>query len=212
MVAWRGIDDPLRVERSSIVLEPDRLRAIGASHTSFYATSWDLEVAAGWITDTLRVSVHGPRWWRTLTLSRTSRGDWDAEIEHRGDPDLPAPGLADPSTLLGAVDCDLGLCPVTNTMPIRRLELLDRHVDETRLTMAWVEVPSLRVIRSDQVYASGSGAEGGGPEKGGPESVRYRSVRYKSYRRDFSAELTVDDDGIVIDYPGLARRIVDDGA
>jgi uncharacterized protein len=201
-VSWRGIDDPLRVDRSNIDLESDRLSAVGTSQTASYATSWELEVAAGWITDRLSVRVHGADWWRTLALSRSSSGDWTAEIERGGDPDLPAPGLADPSTLLGAVDCDLGLCPVTNTMPIRRLGLLDRHVDETQLTMAWVEVPSLRVLRSDQVYASGSGTE----------TVGYRSIRYRSYRRNFSAELTVDHDGIVIHYPGLARRIVGDGA
>ena len=76
-------------------------------------------------------------------------------------------------------------------MPIRRLGLLGRTVPETTLVMAWVEVPSLRVIRSDQVYASSTPGR----------------VRYRSYSRDFQAELTVDPDGIVIDYPGLARRL-----
>jgi hypothetical protein len=76
-------------------------------------------------------------------------------------------------------------------MPIRRLRLLDEDISEVPLVMAWVDVPSLRVIRSDQVY--GSAGQG--------------RVRYLSYSRDFHAELTVDDDGVIIDYPGLARRI-----
>jgi hypothetical protein len=32
-------------------------------------------------------------------------------------------------------------------------------------------------------------------------------VRYQSASRDFTADLTVDPDGIVIDYPRLAKRI-----
>lgn len=101
------------------------------------------------------------------------------------------PGIENAADLNDALDCDLGLCPVTNTMPIRRLGLLASDLPETPLVMAWVEVPSLRVIRSDQVYASAA-----------PGNVRYRS-----YSRDFSAELSVDADGIVIDYPGLATRV-----
>ena len=71
------------------------------------------------------------------------------------------------------------LCPVTNTMPIRRLGPLGRDVDDTHLVVAWVEVPSLRVLLSDQVYASASEAGG-------------RRGRYTTYRRDFSALLCVD--------------------
>ncbi len=33
-----------------------------------------------------------------------------------------------PMTIASALDCDLGLCPATNTMPIRRLGLLDADV------------------------------------------------------------------------------------
>jgi hypothetical protein len=32
-------------------------------------------------------------------------------------------------------------------------------------------------------------------------------VRYESANRSFMADLTVDEDGIVIDYPWLAKRI-----
>jgi hypothetical protein len=56
--------------------------------------------------------------------------------------------------------------------------------------MAWVEVPSLRVLRSDQVYRSGP-----------PGTVLYRS------RNRGHAELEVDTDGLVTLYPGLARRL-----
>ncbi|MGR0319668.1 putative glycolipid-binding domain-containing protein [Agromyces sp. ZXT2-3] len=81
-------------------------------------------------------------------------GEWRAEATQTGDAGLPDAGLGDPASVAGALDCDLGLCPLTNTLPIRRLGLLDADVTETPLVVAWVEVPSLRVIRSEQTYAS----------------------------------------------------------
>lgn len=83
-------------------------------------------------------------------------------------------------------------------MPIRRLALLDGGVLHTPLVMAWVEMPTLRVIRSDQLYASGS-------------ANAPLTVRYASHSRDFQAELTVDSDGVVVDYPHLARRVQEPG-
>lgn len=196
--SWRGIDDPHRIDSASIELDPDRMRALGGSRTVAYATSWSLEVDPGWITRTLRVDVAGFGWWRRLELSRSAQGRWSAAVDTggSGDPsDLPDAGATSAvlDALDGAVDCDLGLCPVTNTMPIRRLGLLEREVAETRLLMAWVDVPSLAVIPSGQLYSSAPPTADG--------SLR---VRYESETRDFRSELTVDADGVVLEYPQLA--------
>lgn len=192
LVAWRGVDDPTRVERASVLLGTTSMRAVGGAVSSAFVSSWALDVAHGWVTRSLRVACSGFGWSRTLDLRRSQDGVWTATTTAVSDADLPAPGLAEPGLLEGAVDCDLGLCPVTNTMPIRRLELLGSRVPETALVMAWVEMPSLRVLRSDQLYTSGETAG---------------EVAYASSSRDFSAMLTVDGDGLVIDYPQLARRV-----
>jgi hypothetical protein len=193
LFTWRGVDDPERIDHASIQLGADCMHAIGAAHARSFATAWELDVAPGWVTSALCVTSRGFGWWRVLTLTRSDDG-WAGEVETSGDPDLPSPGLGDPDSVTSAIDCDLGLCPVTNTMPIRRLALLEGDVAETPLVMAWVDVPSLRVIRSDQVYGSVPGSAA-------------RQVRYTSSRRDFSAKLDVDADGIVTDYPGLAQRL-----
>ncbi len=78
------------------------------------------------------------------------------------------------------------------------LRLLDGGVAPTRLVMAWVEMPSLRVLRSDQVYAARSPLDA---------ATGRAVVRYTSASRDFTADLTVDADGLVVDYPRLARRV-----
>ncbi|WP_434993233.1 putative glycolipid-binding domain-containing protein [Arthrobacter sp. Ld5] len=54
--------------------------------------------------------------------------------------------------------------------------------------------PSLRVLRSDQVYGTAGAVTPG-------------TVRYASLGGDFTAELTVDANGFVVDSPHLARRV-----
>jgi uncharacterized protein len=193
LLTWSGLDDTTRVDHASVELHRTSMRAVGGSVARTFSSSWELDVDCGWVTRGLRLTTRGFGWGRSLELTRSTAGEWVAEVSARGDAHLPDLGLADAGSLAGAVDCDLGLCPVTNTMPIRRLGLLERDVGETHLVMAWVDVPSLRVIRSDQVYGSGPASD--------PARVHFRSLK-----GGFAAQLTVDDDGFVIDYPTLAHR------
>lgn len=194
LLAWAG-DDPERLETASLRLGSDGMHAIGGARAARYVTQFELEVGDGWRTRALRVTARGFGWWRTLDLERSPQGGgWRSEARQSGEVGLPAAGLADPSSVAGALDCDLGLCPLTNTMPILRLRLLDADVPETPLVMAWVEVPSLRVVRSDQAYASSS--------CGGRRRVRFRSLD-----GDFAADLEVDAEGVVVDYPGIGRLL-----
>jgi hypothetical protein len=99
------------------------------------------------------------------------------------------PGSEDPDRLGDALDVDLGHSPLTNTLPIRRLGLLSAPPGTSHtITAAWVLVPGLVVMPSRQTYT----ALGGG------------QVRYSS--GTFTADLTVDADGYVTHYPGLAQR------
>jgi hypothetical protein len=64
--------------------------------------------------------------------------------------------------------------------------------------MAWVSVPDLELLASPQRYEH--------VRTGGPGAI----VRFldRGLFDGFTAELPLDRDGLVIDYPGLARRIV----
>jgi hypothetical protein len=83
---------------------------------------------------------------------------------------------------------DLTGSPLTNTLPIRRLNLLKAQTGVAhRVSVAWVLVPSLEVVQADQIYTSlGDGM-----------------VRFAN--ETFSADLLVDDEGFIVDYPGLAK-------
>jgi hypothetical protein len=78
------------------------------------------------------------------------------------------------------LDVDLEWSPSTNTLPIRRLGLAIG--DMKTVTAAWVRFPSLEVQRLDQSY----------------ERVDERRYRYRSGR--FTADLAVDEDGVVLQY------------
>ena len=201
-VEWVGDEDPERLEAAVVTFAPDRLDALGTSRTTDYVTSWALETGPGWVTSRLSVAVDGRGFTRWLVLTRDGHGRWAAESYTHGDDrfhdePMAAPGIADPGSLDGALDCDLALCPVTNTMPILRLGALG-GLEETELTMAWVDLPSLAVVASRQAYSAAEPFDAGA----GRSVVRYRSVG-----SGFTADLGVDEDGLVIDYPRLARRI-----
>ncbi|WP_216894152.1 putative glycolipid-binding domain-containing protein [Nocardia alni] len=100
-------------------------------------------------------------------------------------------GVARPD-LAEALDCDLACSPMTNTMPVLR-HGLHQGVGQERFTMAFVEVPSLRVVASAQQYTHLGAADGG---------VR---VRYAS--GSFTSDLLFDSDGLVLEYPMLGRRV-----
>ncbi|MBT0568497.1 putative glycolipid-binding domain-containing protein [Williamsia sp. CHRR-6] len=187
---WRGTDDPARVDSAVLAFTTTGLLGYGTSITADYSLSWGLDVDSHWRTKRLDVCVHAAGWARSLHLMRGNLGHWSATTAVNGEVDLPDPGIADPDALVGVLDCDLGLCPATNTMPIRRLGLLDGVVAPITIRAAWVDVPSLRVSASDQIYSAADGL-----------------VDFALADESFRAQLTVDADGVVIDYPGLAQRV-----
>jgi hypothetical protein len=89
---------------------------------------------------------------------------------------------------LGEADFfDLNLSPLFNSLPVLRDGLLEAGPPRD-YTMAFVVVPSLEVVRSEQRY----------------EPLGNRVVRYRS--DDFTSDLEFDEDGFVVRYPQLAVR------
>ncbi|MGH8978931.1 MAG: putative glycolipid-binding domain-containing protein [Acidimicrobiia bacterium] len=192
LVHWRGFD-PDRFEAAHVTLERDSLRARGTSLTPAYSLHYEVVTGAQWVTRELALRVEGDAAVRTLALRRATDGTW---ATHRTGPEaestLPLPDLSD------ALDCDLALCPVTNTMPILRNDLVPRARRREPGTfdyvMAWVSVPDLVVHRSEQCYSVSD------PVEGGTGALVHFATE------GFSTTLEVDGDSLVVNYPGLARR------
>jgi hypothetical protein len=89
----------------------------------------------------------------------------------------------------GCLDVDLGVTASTNTLPIRRVN--PPVGDSVELVAAWVRFPDLAMERLPQRYTHLS-------------EDRYR---YESLDSDFSAELLVDDLGLVVHYSGWFERV-----
>ena len=85
------------------------------------------------------------------------------------------------------VDVDLSFTPATNTLPIRRLGL--DIGEEAEIHVAWLVWPQLTVQPVLQRYA------------------RLAEDRYRYRQDEFEAELTVDRQGLVLEYEGLWRTI-----
>jgi uncharacterized protein len=90
----------------------------------------------------------------------------------------------------GCIDVDIWPTPFTNSFPIRREPMA---VGERRqFNMAWIFAPDLTVHPQPQAY------------------TRLDDRLYLFENLDgsgFRAELPVDEDGIVVDYPDLFRRV-----
>ncbi len=159
---------------------------------------YELVTDETWATAHLDVSVEGSGWLRTLRLERAAgrwrattaeQGDLDRALTNAGHAPVGLPGTEEPDRLHRAIDIDLAGAPLPNTLPIRRLGLLDAPPGTVHsLTMAWVLVPSLEVLPSEQTYRV---VDGG-------------TIRFDI--DGFGADLAVDKEGYVIRYPGLAER------
>ena len=87
--------------------------------------------------------------------------------------------------LRDCIDLDLNFSPSTNTLPIRRLKL---DIGESALvSAAWLRFPSLKLERLDQTYTR----------------TDERTYRYETADGKFKRELTVNEAGLVVIYPGL---------
>ena len=84
----------------------------------------------------------------------------------------------------------MAFSPLTNFMPVRRHGLHEGGGSED-FVMAWVSVPDLAVHASPQRY----------------EHVRPGVARFSELDGDFTADLELDADGLVVRYPRLAERV-----
>src|SRR5229473_3380322 len=163
-------------EVADVLIAHNRLTATGVATGTTpvgYRLDYKLETDYGFTTLGLLVKAHGTGWSGKLDLRRNRRGKWSTRTNSEGDADLPAPG-GDTSLFSEALDCDLGLSPLTNSMPVLRHGLL-RGGGPVDFLMARVSVPDLAVYASRQQY----------------RFVRTRDkmaiVRYRSLVSDFTA-------------------------
>jgi uncharacterized protein len=199
-------DGDWHVEYTTVDLGESGLRASGTQLGAVpipYRLHYRLDAMGdGFVTRSLYVEATGAGWGRRLRLERDEDGGWAVEVGGEGSPELgdaaefPAPG-GDPAGLEGALDCDLGLSPLTNAMPVHR-HGLDREPGSVEFLMAWVSAPDLAVHASRQRYQHVRRDDDGG-------TVRFEELEGEEV--SFTSDLEFDSDGLIRVYPKLARRV-----
>jgi hypothetical protein len=187
MLTWRGAKGHA-LESTRVLLSPTGgLRALGRMVRAVdgdepFTASYRVITGEGGQLGRVSLTSATAGRERHLTLNRTEDGVWLLDTGSGGSR----------SEFEGAQDVDLAYSPLFNTLPIRRLGL-HRLQGQSELTVVFVTLPELEVEVVTQAYRTVSTAPDG-------------AVVGFSWE-DFSAELRLDADGLVIDYPSVARRV-----
>jgi hypothetical protein len=151
---------------------------LGVSNRMLFRLHYEIACDSNWKVKELGLTrLSG----KSIKIQADGQGHWSTNT---GD---PVPSLE------GCIDVDISATPFTNTLPIRRLEL--RPGQSAELLVAYVSIPEMELKPMRQRYTClALNADGG-------------LYRYESVVSGFKAELPVDSDGLVIDYPGFFKRV-----
>lgn len=173
------------MESVRVQLSGNRIKAYGrivsaaTSSDPAFSASYDLVTDETGATKRLSLTMTLAERERQLSIARDEEGMWLVR-DHQNQTTRAA--------FDGALDVDVVFSPFFNALPIRRTGLHQR-TDSLQLPVVYVRLPELSVQLETISYSS-AGAKG---------------IELKSPVAETT--ITVDDDGFILDYPGLATRI-----
>ncbi|MEC3913978.1 putative glycolipid-binding domain-containing protein [Nocardia sp. CDC153] len=182
ILTWRS-HNASRMESVRVVLSGNRIRAAGriiagdCDDHPAFSASYDLVTDESGVTKRLSLRSTLATGERHASIARDEEDYWL----------IDAGNTHVRSTFGGALDVDVVLSPFFNTLPIRRYGLAHASED-VQVPVVYVRLPDLLVQEASLTYSSG------------PDGIHVLSPVS-------SATVTVDEDGFLLDYPGLAERI-----
>ena len=186
ILTWRAHDLP-RMESVRVQLNGNRVKAYGrivsaaTDTTPAFSASYDLVTDETGGTKRLSMTVTLAERERQLSIARDEENMWLVQ-----DPS----GQTSRAAYDGALDVDVVFSPFFNALPIRRTGLY-RRADAVSLPVVYVWLPDLTVEPVTIGYTS--------------DRVDNHEIKLLSPVADTTIE--VDDEGFIVDYPGLAERI-----
>jgi uncharacterized protein len=172
------------MEHLQLTETPDAVVAVGVvlgvADGKPFDLTYQVRVDQSWRVQACELHVAGASS-HELLLIADGMGHW-----------LDATGAELPA-LEGCLDIDIAVTPFTNTLPVRRLALEPGQSEE--ITVAYISVPDLSVRAVRQRYTLQARTDAGS------------TYRYEGLESDFKADVTVNADGLVVDYPPIWRRV-----
>jgi uncharacterized protein len=144
-----------------------------------WVVTYSIRLDAGWVTRNARI------------MARTVSGSRETFLESDGTGRWLINGVLAPH-LDGCLDVDLESSAMTNTLPVHRLGLPEGG--QADAPAAYVRALDLRVDRLEQAYRRIADAAG------------QQLYDYAAPAFGFTSRLIYDESGLVVDYPGIARR------
>lgn len=179
---WRGYGiEHLRLIERHDEIEADAL-VVDTYELGVFRLRYRIICDSKWHVRRVNIGLIGTG--RELDLSADGEGNW---LDSKS---LPV------SDLDTCIDVDISGSPFTNTLPIRRLGL--RPGQSADVPIAYIYIPTLQLERHMQRYTC---------LEVGPEGGLYRFEALDlNLNTNFTTVLSVDKNGLVMDYPELSRR------
>ena len=161
-----------------VQFDGERIRAQSIIRGADYTVQYKITLTSQWVFREAEIQSKGPgETGKQIFIASDGAGKWTDYKNNRIE------GLE------SAIDIEFMATPFTNTLPIRRLQL--ERGESAEITVAQISFPALTITPDTQRYTC--------LEPG-------RLYRYESLASDFTQDLTVDGDGLVITYPEMFRR------
>ncbi len=143
-----------------------------------WVVTYSIRLGTGWVTREARITARSASGSRETLLAADGTGNWLVDGQR-------APQLD------GCLDVDLESSAMTNAFPVHRGLVVGGHANAPA---AYVRALDLSVGRLEQTYRRIA-------DQGAGQRYEYAAPVF-----GFTARLVYDDSGLVLDYPGIARR------
>lgn len=184
MLTWRA-QDVSRMESVRVQVSGKRIKANGrivaaaTSKNPAFGAYYDLQTDETGATKRLGMTVTLAERERVVSFARDDENMW-LVTDHQGE---------HRAAYNGALDVDVEFSPFFNALPIRRLCLQESAASVT-LPVVYVNLPEMSITADVVSYTSTGDIKG---------------IKLRSPISDTA--VSVDDEGFIVDYPGLAERI-----
>ena len=173
-----GLEHLCLLQQDGVILADSII--VGVSNRMPFRLQYEITCDSNWNVKELSLTLlsNNPK---SVKIRADGQGRWST---FTGD---PVPSLE------GCIDVDISATPFTNTLPIRRLEL--KPGQSAELLVAYVLIPEIELMTYKQRYTC--------LELNAHDGL----YKYENMESDFKADLPIDSDGLVMDYPGLFKRV-----